>query len=174
MTRQRLLTCVAGVLAAVLATVFGWRWFSAPRTPSPEKLAQVALTGSPGEQAVAAAQLTSQGEAAVPHMRRVLAEAKTPEIRARMIQGLSLEWDFESMPAFLAGMDDESLLVRVRSAAAVERVLGSFPHRKYNPRDPPEQRRAAIEFLRECWSKVRANYPIEQLKARVKGKDYNP
>jgi hypothetical protein len=158
---------VAGVLLLVVVLFYGWRWFfSAPRERSAEELAQAALNAStPEEQATAATELIARGWPALPQMQRVVRESKVPEIRATLIQGLSAQRDYDSMPVFLDGLDDSALIVRVRSVAAV--VCIECCQTDYRPEDPPEQRQPAVQALRDRWDKLHNAPGFEAARARL-------
>jgi hypothetical protein len=96
----------------------------------------------------------------------VLQERDKPEVRAAMIQGLIQQWDLDSMPVFLAAMDDESQLVRMRAATAVRRILLDIA--VYREDDPPEKRKAAIQVYRSTWEKLRAAPTFEKFQKRLK------
>ncbi|MGD0900048.1 MAG: hypothetical protein ABR915_19615 [Thermoguttaceae bacterium] len=155
MERSKLLFAVAGILLLVVVLFYGWRWFSSsPRERSADELAQAALGAStPEERATAAAELIARGWPALQQMQRVVRESKVPEVRAMMIQGLSGQRDYDSMPVFLDGLDDPALVVRVRSAAAVRRI--ECFDAEYQPEDPPEKRQPAVKALRDNWERLR-------------------
>ena len=107
------------------------------RPPSPDELAQEALkAATPEEQESAAVELAAVAndeelqpplrEKAKINLREVLAESQSPMAQAACLQGLSSQWAYESMPAFLDALDHESDLVRSRAVAAVDKLLASY------------------------------------------------
>ena len=168
---RKILFSIAGALLLVVLISYGWRWmFSGPPRQSPEELAQIALTGNtPQEREEAAVELAPLGHSAVEHMVRVLSESQTPEVRATMIQGLSVERDFDSMPAFLDALDDESLLVRTRAAGAVQRLLQIDVG--YRADAPREKRLAAIKIFREDWEKMRVSPGLRKFREKLRQRE---
>jgi hypothetical protein len=160
----------AAVLLFGLLAFFGSRWlFSEPRKRSPEELANLALTADTlREQEEAAGELTSAGEPGVPQMVRVLKDSRTPEVRAAMIQGLALQWVYESMPAILDALDDESPFVRLRAGSAVQRM--TCVDAGYRAEDPPEERQPAVARYRKQWDQVRDSADLKQWKSRLQQK----
>ena len=149
------------------------------RAPSPDELAQQALkAASPDEQelaAVALAQLANDDELkpqfrekAKQHLRTVLAESPAAPVRAACIQGLASQWDYESMPALLDALDDESSVVRSRAGVAVERMMSvdfGFRHD-----DPPAMRQDTAKRLRGHWETWRESANFENWTKRLKEK----
>jgi HEAT repeat protein len=168
MRRSTGLLATAGILLAAVALVYGWPWlFPAAAKPTPDELAEIALTApAAGEREAAAVALIPMGESAVVVMRRVLDQSDKPEVRSAMIQGLIQQWDLESMPVFLAAMNDESPLVRMRAAGAVRRVFLDVAI--YREDDPPEARKAAIEVYRSRWESLRASPAYDKILKRLK------
>jgi hypothetical protein len=158
-----------GGCLVVLVAILGWQMFSGERAPSPEELARQALeAASPDEQEVAAVRLAQLGKEAKEHLRRVLAESQSPPVRTACIQGLAAQWDYQSMPVFFDALNDESELVRVRAAVAVQRMLSAdMEYFNYSYRDPPEKRQAAIELLRKRWKQLRDSPKLKRWKKRV-------
>jgi len=182
----------AGVLLFVVLVFYGSRWmFSGPPRQSPEELAQIALTAStPQEQQSEAVELGGQpdqrgqrrgaeqqqsaavelvqlGARALPQMRQVFHESQSTEMRAQMILGLAQQWDLDSMPAFLAAMDDPSPLIRGRAEMAVKKILTDVGD--YRADDPPEKRRQALQAVRRNWDAMRASprFPLYQERAEA-------
>ena len=150
--RKKTLYVVAGVLVLVAVVFHGWRWLSIPTAPSPEELAGVAIfsDATPEDCQDAALKLAGLGSPAVPYMRRVLAESKSPEVRAAAIQGLVVAYDITSMDAYLDGLNDPSLPVRMSSATAMNNLLSMTAL----PDDPPEKRQEAIDACRRHWEQM--------------------
>ena len=152
------------------------------RPPSPDDLAQKALkAATPEEQESAAVELAAVAndeelqpqlrEKAKINLREVLAQSQSPPVQAACIQGLSSQWDYESMPVFLDGLDHESDLIRGRAAAAVERMmsvdLGGFG---YHYTDPPAKQAPAIKRIRQDWEKKRDSPIFIKWRKRLKEK----
>jgi len=137
------------------------------QAPSPGELARKALEAATADQqelaAVELAEVTNNKELepqvreeARQCLRRVLGESKSPPVRVACIQGLASQWDYESMPAFLDALDDESDLVRSRAAVTLERMMSvNLKGFGYHDRDPSATRVAAIERIREYWEEKR-------------------
>jgi hypothetical protein len=89
-------------------------------------------------------------------LRRVLGESKSPTVRVACIQGLASQWDYESMPAFLDALDDESELVRSRAVVTLERMMSvNLKGFGYDDRDPSAKRADAIARIRDYWDEKR-------------------
>lgn len=150
---------VAGAVL-VLPSILGCQ-----RPPSPEELARQALeASSPGDQEVAAVRLAELGAEAKEHLQQVLAESQSPAVRAACIRGLAAQRDYDSMPAFLDALDDESELVRGRAGVAVQELLGADFGYRHNA--PPKQRKAKIKQLRQEWERVKDSEAMQQWKGR--------
>ncbi len=138
--------------------------------PSPEQLARQALEApTPDEQEVAAVRLAGLGKPAKQHLRRVLSQSQSPEVRAACIGGLAVQWDYDSMPAFLDALDDDSELVRGRAGRAVERMMSVDFDYRYD--DPPEKRAAAVKRFREHWKEFRDSEILEYWKERLEERE---
>jgi len=163
--RSKVLLLCAGVLAVVVAVVYGWSLIFKERVLSADELAELALTAhSPEQQEEAAAKLAALGKPAQPQMKRVLGESKTPSVRAAMITELASEYAYDTMPTMLDALDDDSLLVRVRAFWAMDRLLQyKFG---YQAEDPREKRQAAIKAYRDLWEKVKDKPRLKELQER--------
>lgn len=173
MTQNRLYT-IAGALALIAALYWGWRFLRSGNPGlSPEELVQLALGAETSrEQEEAVAKLTALGAAAKPYLREVLSKSSARGVRAECLRGLAELYDYDSMEALLAALDDESALVRGRAEVAVERML-SFES-AYHYDDPPAQRRAAAEALREYWEQHRNSPIFKKWLERLKEKGLGP
>jgi uncharacterized protein (UPF0147 family) len=159
-TRSTWLPVVAGLIAL-------WGIPGCQQAPSPTDLAQEALQAATAEDQEAAAvklaevandpQLDRQVcDEARQALRRVLKESSAPTVRAACIQGLSSQWDYESMPAFIDALDDPSEVVRGSAAVALERMMSvTLKGFRYDYRDPPAARAAAVKRIREYWDQTR-------------------
>jgi hypothetical protein len=162
--KKALWPALAGVVLLV-TVIYGWYYFPRGGRPSPERLQQLALTAAtPQEQQAAAAQLCDWGEAAKPQMRSVLESSKEPAIKAMMIQRLGAMFDYDSMDLLLAGLSDESVMVRERSMLVVRNMLGrSVP---FDPNAPEAQRAKAVEWMRKEWDQLKASPVLAGFKER--------
>jgi len=168
--RNRLFV-TAGVLLALTAIVYGWRFLGGHRRKrSPEELARLALESVDlQERELAAVELAQLGRPATEHLRRVLAEADSPRVRAPAIRGLAAQWDYDSMPALLDALDDPSLVVRGRAGVAVARMMSvDFDFRADAP---AEQRQAIVKRFREQWEWMRDSAALKRWKKRLKEAD---
>lgn len=166
---RNLLFGVAGVLALIALVYYGGFWpFGREELGTPQKAAAAALApGEAKDQEMATARLVAFGEAARAEMRDVLAKSQNPGVRAQCLQGLAMLWDYESMPAMLAALSDESARVREQAGAAVKHML-SFDV-GYGAADPPEKREAAAKRLREQWESWRNSPLFKTWQQRLQG-----
>jgi HEAT repeat protein len=116
---------------------------------SVESLTEIALNGSSAEQQKAAAELSERGPAAILPFRRILAESKSPDVRAIAIQSLGVLGDVQSMPALLDAMDDPDPQIRSRAGVAASRLLRVDYY--FRTEDPPARRKAIIAQMREAY-----------------------
>ena len=178
MPRDRTVPCatLGGALVLLLAIP------GCQRPPSPAELAQKALEAASEEEqelaAVELAQLASDKELgpqlreeAREHLRRVLAETQSLPVRSACIRGLASEWDYQSMPALLDALDDESEVVRSDAAMAVQRMMSvNLKGFGYQYDDPPARRAPAIKRIREDWDKKRDSPIFIKWRKRLKEK----
>ncbi len=160
--RLPLLATVFGVLLLVAIIYYGRRLMSGGR-PSPETLTERALSAaSETEKEEATIELSRLGPKASPHLRKLLAESDSPQVRAVCIQSLGSVYDYESMPAILEALDDESRLVRGRAEVAASKMLG----RDYGlRRDLSEDERARIvTLMRTEWEALDGSPLLEAFK----------
>jgi len=162
----------AGVLALIAALYWGARWLrSGDAELPPEELFRLALEAeSPQEREEAASRLAAHGPAVKGYLRDLLAKSDTPGVRAECLRALAEFWDYESMDAMLAALDDQSALVRGRAEACVERMLSIESPYRYN--DPPEKRRQAAQALRTYWESHRESPIFKKWVQRLKEKGY--
>jgi hypothetical protein len=173
MSSRITLFLIAAVLAVVVVVWYGWGWLSAPRPVTPQQLAETAVSApTPQQRIEAAAKLTAHkltqidSPVAIEEMSRVLHESTDSEVKAAMIQGLAAGRDFDSMDAFLAALDDESLLVRTRAHGAVKRLLQIDAG--YRPEAPREQRLKKIKIYRDDWEKMRISPGLRKFREKLK------
>jgi len=150
--------------------------------PSPDELAQEALeAATAGEQELAAVKLAEVAndnqlqpqlrQQAKQCLQRVLKESRSPQVRAACIQGLSSLWDYDSMPAFLDALGDESDLVRGRAVVTIERMMSvSLAGFGYRYDDPSAKRAPAIERVRKEWDTTRDSPIMKKWRERLKEK----
>jgi len=158
---------LAGVLSILVLSWYGWGWISSSSKPSPQQLADTALKSpNPQEKERAAVRLAQMEYTAVPEMCRVLQESDVPAVKAAMIQGLAVDRDFNSMDTLLNAMNDPILLVRVRAAGAVQRML-QIEVPGYRPEAPPEERLKAIKIYRAEWEKMRVSPALKNFREKL-------
>jgi hypothetical protein len=173
MERRQVLIGTAAFLCMVAAGYYAWTCLRTPRSLSAEQLAEIALTGETlKDKEVAGAALIRMGEPALAQMQRVFRESKTAEVRGQMITGLVQLWDLDSMPAFLAALDDPSPIIRGRADGAVRRVITDGCG--YRPEDTPEQRRPAVDKLRGQWDRIRNSPRYPEIQERAKRLRHQP
>lgn len=157
---SRPLGIALGVLLAITVVYYGSGWLGGGLS-SPDALVDVALSDSDlGARERAALDLIQVGPAAVPHLRRILAESNEPKVQAAAIDGLSTLKDWEGVPALLDAMEhSNSALVRGRASAAVTRMLGAdFQYRANGDR---RQQAAALAVMRAEYDRMAKNPPPE-------------
>jgi HEAT repeat protein len=139
---------VVALTGVVLAFVSGSRGLG-----SPDALAERALNAATVEERQRAAlDLGRIGPSGQEALRRVLAESKTPEVKAAAIQGLLDQQDYSSLPVFLALLDDPSPLVRGRAGVAVTQLLGR--NFQFLAEDPPARRAEAVEKMKRAYKEM--------------------
>ena len=160
--RLPLLATVFGVLLLVAIIFYGRRWISGGPS-SPETLAERALSAaSETEREEATIELSRLGPQASPHLRKLLTESDSPQVRAVCIQSLGSAYDYESMPAILEALDDESQLVRGRAGVAASKMLG----RDYGLRMglPEAERERIVTLMRKEWEALDGSPLLEGFK----------
>jgi hypothetical protein len=120
---------------------------------TPEDLyARAVESGSVVEQEEAAVQLARSGDGAVEHLRRLLDESPTAEVRAAAAQGLGENRDVDSLPKLIDAMEDESVLVRTRAGIAVKHIMGmDFG---FNPQADVGERFEVVTSYRMFWKEA--------------------
>ncbi len=167
MSQSSKLYPVAGILLILVVAWYGWRWISSPSKPSPQQLADTALKAPKPEDRERAAVCLAQMEyTAVPEMCRVFQESDVPAVKAAIVQGLALNRDFDSMDLLLDAMNDPVLLVRVRAAGAVQRML-QIEVVGFRPDASPEERLKAIKIYRAEWNKMRASPALKNFREKL-------
>lgn len=168
MLKKVLLPALAASVLLV-AVVYGCRYLNWDTKRPPDVLADVALNGSTGdERELAAAELTEYKEEAQPLMRDVLTKSQDPKVRAICIHGLGNIYDYESIDIFLAGLEDESSIVRGRSAVVMGKLIGrTFP---FDPDGDDANRAKQVEAIRKEWDSIKDSGLIEQFAERMKRK----
>ena len=168
MSGRIILLVIAALLLVVVLVWYAWGWLSGPRPVTPQQLGDTAVSApTPQQRAEAAVKLTPMDTpAAIEQMSRVLHESTDPQVKAAMIQGLAVDQDFDSMEAFLAALDDDSLLVRTRAHGAVKRLLQIDAG--YRPEAPREQRLEKTKIYREEWEKMRVSPGLRKFREKLK------
>ena len=169
MMKKVLLPALAASVLLV-AGVYGCRYLNWETKRSPEELMQVALNGETAEEReLAAAELTEYGEEAKQNMRDVLAQSNDPNVKAICIHGLGLIYDYESIDIMLAGLEDESPVIRGRSAIAVRKLIGRSFH--FDPAMSETERRQRVDAIRKEWESIRDSGLIDQFRERMQRKE---
>jgi len=169
MLKKVLLPALGGTILLV-AVVYGCRYWNWEEKRTPEELARIALEGeTPEARQLAAAELTEYGEEAKSLMREVLSQSDHENVRATMIHGLGRIYDYDSMEIILAGLQDESPIVRGRSAVAARKMIGRSFH--YDPSMSKEQRAEVVQAIRKEWENIRDSGLIEHFKERMKRRE---
>jgi HEAT repeat protein len=119
---------------------------------SVDALTEAALNGPIDDQEKAALELGGRGPAAIVPFRRILAESKSPAVRAIAIEALGNLGDMQSMPALLEAMDDADPQVRSRAGVAATRFLRADFH--FRTEAPPAKRKAIIDQMRVAYDQL--------------------
>jgi hypothetical protein len=156
----------------LLAWVLVALYFYFPRgsgEPTIQELETQALTGAPEVRVQATMQLIKLKDKGLESLRKVAQKAPDAESKALAIAGLGGLWDFDSMDLILAGLEDESEVVRIRSHVTIEQMLGMrIP---FNATDPPAQRQQAVKKMHAEWKALQAGPLLQELKDRLKKQD---
>lgn len=165
MLKKILLPALAAAILLV-AGVYSCRYIKWDQRRSPDELMDAALHGdSPEERELAAAELTEYGEDAKQDMRDLLAKSSDPAVKATCIHGLGLIYDYDSIDIMLDGLEDESSVIRGRSAVAVRRLIGRSFH--FDPDMSAAERSKRVQQIRKEWEDIRDSGLIEQFKERM-------
>ena len=150
---QGKLLIVAGILLLVVGAVYWKYYLSGENVPSPEELAQQALTAATAEEKEAAAvRLSQSGKPGVEEMRRVYQQSDVAEVRAACVKGLGVLRDYDSMDVFFQSLEDESALVRGRAGVAMIRMLGR--DYRFRASGSPADRAQAIAGMKKAWEEM--------------------
>ncbi len=168
MLKKVLLPALAASVLLV-AVVYGCRYLHWDTKRPPDVLAEVALNGATeDERELAAAELTEYKEESQQFMRDVLSKSQDPKVRAICIHGLGDIYDYESIDIFLAGLEDESSIVRARSAVVVSKLVGrTF---RFDPNGNEADRKKQVQAVRKEWNGIKDSGLIEQFVQRMKRK----
>jgi hypothetical protein len=151
-------------------------------TPSPAELAHKALqSDDPAEQERAAVDLAQLGsnkeldpqirDEAKQQLRHLLDKTQSPLVRKACIHGLGSLWDYESMPAMLDALDDESEAVRSAASVTVERMMSvTLAGFGYKFSDPAQKRAPAVKRIRADWETKRDSPVFIKWRERLKAK----
>jgi hypothetical protein len=163
------LYALGGLLVAWLLVVlyFYFPWSS--DEPTVQELETQALTAAPEVRVRATVQLIKLKDKGLASLRKIAQKAPDAESKALAIAGLGSLWDFDSMDLILAGLEDESDVVRTRSHVTIEQMLGvRIP---FGAKDPPAQREQAVKKMHDEWKALQAGPLLEELKQRLKKQD---
>jgi hypothetical protein len=179
LTRKQIILGAALAILLIVAVV-EYLYLYGPlgnREPSAEELTQTAMQAPEvNEREKAVRQLGAKGRVAVPQLRQVLRDAREPEVKAAAIRSLGDNYDYDSVPAMLEGLEDPSPLVRARSHASLIKVLGTKAV-DYDVHAPPARQRKFVQFYRDQWNALK-NSPaalkaqkekVERIKGPVGG-----
>ena len=127
--------------------------------PSPEELARKVLEAqTPQEQERAAIALADVGVPALPQIRELAADPKTPlPVKLRMMDAVVGARDWDSMPMLLNAMESESVEIRGRATGSVMAMLGAtfqFP-----VDGSVQSRQKAMQAIRAEYEKINQNPP---------------
>lgn len=144
-----------GFLAVSTVSLCGIQVVNWAGRDTPDSLGAAALQGNER----AALDLAAQGPEGVKQMRRVLETSTEPDVRSAMLDGLAAQRDWDSVPAFIAGLTDEDARVRGRAAAACNAMFGiDFQLR---PDADPQRRARIIDAIRQAYE-IHLNPPQVQ------------
>jgi HEAT repeat protein len=166
--RRQSVFIAAGVLLLLIVTVAGIWFFTGSRELTADEWLEKALTGqSLEEREAAAVALSDLNPPALPQLRQLLKETKDPTVKSATIAALGRHYDFDSMEAIIAAMEDESSVVRGRAAAVVARFLGR--DRRFRADGPEADRARIIKYSREDWEMVKTSPHFEGFKRKIRG-----
>jgi len=159
------LKIAAGVLVLVVVVVYvWWCWPSQEKLESPQALAQQALSApklEEQEQACArlvtvAGKLHKSGprNPAREPLFQVFQESKAPTVRVAAARGLASIWDYDSMEALLAALDDPSVEVQAAAKQVILNLL-ELDRRRFPPAVSAEERQAQAKEMRDRWEDFR-------------------
>jgi hypothetical protein len=102
--------------------------------------------------------LSKSEQASVASLKQITTDSKRrPEQRVQAIFYLAESRNWDGVEALLSAMDDESLLVRGRAAAAVRHVLGTDFY--FHADDAKSKRQESIDGIRRYWESRKNNPP---------------
>ena len=164
--RDRLLI-IAGILLLVVGLVY-WKYYLAgEKVPSPEELANQALTAASVEEKEAAAvKLSQAGKAGIEEMRQVFQQSDVAEVRAACVKGLGVLRDYDSMDVFFKSLNDESALVRGRAGVAMIRMLGR--DYRFRANGSPADRARSISGMKGAWEEMEPD--LQRIKEDMQNK----
>ncbi|MFP4054746.1 MAG: HEAT repeat domain-containing protein [Phycisphaerae bacterium] len=166
LTRRNIAIAVVSLLVIVAVVEYVWIYVLPEDEPTTGELANRAFKAPEvDEREAAVVKLANKGRSAVPELRKVLVEAREPEIKAAAVRGLGESFDFASMDRLLDAMEDPSPLVRARAHAAVSRMLG--PNAHFDPHAPAAERRKIVKFYRDEWKALRNSQRLREHQARL-------
>jgi len=164
---QGKLLIVAGTLLLIVGFTY-WKYYLAgENVPSPEELAQQALTAASAEEKEAAAvQLSQAGEPGIEEMRQVYQQSDVAEVRAACVKGLGVLRDYDSMDVFFQSLGDESALVRGRAGVAMIRMLGR--DYRFRANGSPADRARSISGMKGAWEEMKPD--LQRIKDDMQNK----
>ena len=164
-----------GVVAALLASfaviaAVGYFVMRRPvEGPTPDELAEIALTGASSlERTSAAVKLSDYGEEATEALRRVLAATNDPDVASTCVEGIGKVWDYESLDALINIVEGGPPKLSSRAAVVVGRMTGK--DRRFQTTVSNERKREIVAMMRSDWETIRNAPPedIAELKRRLR------
>ncbi|MFP4355541.1 MAG: HEAT repeat domain-containing protein [Phycisphaerae bacterium] len=159
------LAAAGGIVVVALVVLAGIHLFG---EPSPEELAEIALSDEPvAVRERAALDLADHGRKGISQMRRVAGQADEPRVRAAVMEGLGDWYDYESVNTLLEAMvSDPSPVVRVRAAKSLGRLAGMYPA-EFGPNTPLPERQRLAASLRESLESMRNSKVLSDFEKKI-------
>jgi hypothetical protein len=165
--QQHLWKIAAGGIALVIGIYLLIASNSQESAPTIEQLAETASHGEDQTRRESATfQLADRGQVALPHLRRLVREGNSPEVRAAATYAVARQYDYKSMDALLDSMEDESVVVRGRAGRAVVKLLGR--DRRFRASGSAEERARIIGHCRADWETIKASPHFESFKRKLR------
>ena len=150
----------------LIVGVVQW-WIRLERRPSPETLAEQALSAATADdRQLAAVELAAWGDVATEQLRHVFSESDSDTVRMICVEGLGAVWDYESMGAILDAVESESPDLSGKAARAVARLTGR--DYRFRANGMPAERASLVKRMRSDWEEIRSSPHFEELKRRLR------
>ncbi len=167
MKQNHWMLVACGIVLAVGICVLCASYFEAGELSIEELAEQAFRDDDQTVRETATFELAERGGDALPHLRRLITEAGSPEVRAAAAYALAQQFDYDSMDTLLDSMGDESVVVRGRAALAVTKLLGR--DRRFRANGSEEDRARIIRHCRADWEDVQKSPHFESFKRKVAG-----